>query len=704
MEFITGSTSYGVVDFYETFGQDLPKVVMINQPLSDSARESAPDKKQVIRLHCVSTQNRILAKVNLGADHIQILSLPVTFSGRACVVSEQATNDQWVTLLNVVANYSLPVSIKFSHEEFVTVENQLELLTVDDTPKSSNEMPAVELLKTFDEIHLLGNYILNGVLQRDVVHVPVHLSNLYVTTVKGIQGHSEETWHNFVKELDRATADIFYDQEFGCKDIASYDPSVIDTESWTYIKPANHFKKLQLGDESMGAHKPTPSSDGATYMSPSDSKTSTAAFNDFHITLTDWATSNLEKSEEYLDPEKCWMADLTKSTTAEDLCTTHIPPHVVNGVGDGEIKVSENLDGSEKLPSSNTKYSEIPKAMVADFTQPNTTDIIMSDIEQKDKSKTSKQLTSLVSEPLPSTTQTSAGIRHGSTEEAASCPNDCTIGVLHSLNTIDEGSEQMLKHCKELEIDCELLQISKDVPIYNDSNPKCPAHSSDIPLIPLDACVNTSKRAPPVAPRPKRPKSESNFIIGCEPNKNECFSLAPDFAPLGDDVVIIDRDAIKKMASIPNAGGIEKLRAKYVKDSSEVSAPRVCNSIKTNQSPQKHRVDERVFKHHAKVSDQNPLQSNVSSKATPIENSKLNAPTIRNVCGAGDVKKLTIDEVANYLKMLNLHGYIVSFRQQLIDGRLLSELDKSILTHEFGMKTVEAIRLMNFVKDGYIPS
>ena len=68
-----------------------------------------------------------------------------------------------------------------------------------------------------------------------------------------------------------------------------------------------------------------------------------------------------------------------------------------------------------------------------------------------------------------------------------------------------------------------------------------------------------------------------------------------------------------------------------------------------------------------------------------------------------DVAKLTIDEVSQYLKELNLGQYVDKFKQQLVDGSILLELDKDVLKQDFGLMAVEAIRLRKFAETGHVP-
>ena len=99
---------------------------------------------------------------------------------------------------------------------------------------------------------------------------------------------------------------------------------------------------------------------------------------------------------------------------------------------------------------------------------------------------------------------------------------------------------------------------------------------------------------------------------------------------------------------------------------------------------------------------------------TPIVTKPLRPPSssresehitsIRKVQHSDDVCKLSIEEVGEYLKKIKLDAYVQTFKDQMVDGNMLLELDRDILKEEFGMKGIEALRLIKFATEGHIPS
>ena len=67
------------------------------------------------------------------------------------------------------------------------------------------------------------------------------------------------------------------------------------------------------------------------------------------------------------------------------------------------------------------------------------------------------------------------------------------------------------------------------------------------------------------------------------------------------------------------------------------------------------------------------------------------------------VKDMSKYEVADCLRLLHLEKYRDTFIDQDIDGSLLSDLRKDMLTSEFGMTSFEALKLLKFTNHGWKP-
>lgn len=68
-----------------------------------------------------------------------------------------------------------------------------------------------------------------------------------------------------------------------------------------------------------------------------------------------------------------------------------------------------------------------------------------------------------------------------------------------------------------------------------------------------------------------------------------------------------------------------------------------------------------------------------------------------------DIASLSVEQVSACLTVLNLSQYVRTFREQQIDGALLSCLDKDVLVSDFGFRKFDAIKLAKFARDGWRP-
>ena len=55
------------------------------------------------------------------------------------------------------------------------------------------------------------------------------------------------------------------------------------------------------------------------------------------------------------------------------------------------------------------------------------------------------------------------------------------------------------------------------------------------------------------------------------------------------------------------------------------------------------------------------------------------------------------------MKKLRLSKYTSLFEEQMVDGAILKEMDTELLKSDFGLTSIEAIRLVKFAKEGHIP-
>ena len=89
--------------------------------------------------------------------------------------------------------------------------------------------------------------------------------------------------------------------------------------------------------------------------------------------------------------------------------------------------------------------------------------------------------------------------------------------------------------------------------------------------------------------------------------------------------------------------------------------------------------------------------------STDSADSGADTKQIPDVKTGDDVKALTIEEVCQFLCALNLESYANIFRENMVDGVLLTSLGREDFLSEFAMKPLEAMRLWNFAQSGHVP-
>jgi len=91
---------------------------------------------------------------------------------------------------------------------------------------------------------------------------------------------------------------------------------------------------------------------------------------------------------------------------------------------------------------------------------------------------------------------------------------------------------------------------------------------------------------------------------------------------------------------------------------------------------------------------------------------KIVSPTSATSDGVGyaslddvpaDLGSLSLQEVCQCLRLLNLHQHEDSFSRAQIDGQLLVAVDQQMLVEELGFKRFDAVKLEKFARHGWRP-
>ncbi|KAL4218084.1 hypothetical protein ACF0H5_022821 [Mactra antiquata] len=228
MEFITERKDYNVAEFHNMFYDKLPKFVKISQGYFGDIAADVFDRDQVLRIEAASKQQRVIAKMKFKANQERLLSIPATFAEKLCVVKHGKVGKEKY-LQNILMDHHLPLTVRFPKDRTITVGY---------SSLHTSLIPNMELTNTFDEVYLLGNFIVEGVLHCDVVPVPLYLSQLRLALITGIKDQPEYKWKGYQEGVARTCATVEYDLSFGNPNIAEYDPSAIHSDAtYSYVEP-----------------------------------------------------------------------------------------------------------------------------------------------------------------------------------------------------------------------------------------------------------------------------------------------------------------------------------------------------------------------------------------------------------------------------------------------------------------------------------
>lgn len=221
--FLTEKKDYSVADFYSKYHDHLPQLVKVTHEFHGENVDEKFDKNEVLLIGAFSQQRRVIAKIKPPQGKPRLLSVPASFREKLCLVNQATNRDTDAYMFNILMENKLPLVVQFPPDH---------VLTEDRKSLPTNDIPPIELLETYEAIYLLGNRFVNDQInEEDILNLPVHMSQLRLSLVTGIKGHSKRRWKQFLAHIDERTIDVEYDMEYGNIDIAVYKNAEIRTGS-----------------------------------------------------------------------------------------------------------------------------------------------------------------------------------------------------------------------------------------------------------------------------------------------------------------------------------------------------------------------------------------------------------------------------------------------------------------------------------------
>ncbi|KAL4218551.1 hypothetical protein ACF0H5_023285 [Mactra antiquata] len=240
MEFTTTKKDYNVSEFYEQFGESLPRIVKVNQGYFGKVATEVFDKDEIIWLQTVSKQQRVIAKFQLPNRPAKLLSIPVSYDEKLCVVKHGRPGKP-KDLGKILEKGHLPITVQFPKDQTITVDEKC---------MKTDYIPPLELSETFDEMYFLGNFITQGEMSDTVIDIPLYLSQLRFSLVVGRVDHSDTEWNSFIEKLTCKSSSLAYDPGLGHPSIAEYDPSAVHScDVYSYVRPRAYSNIVNIVNE-----------------------------------------------------------------------------------------------------------------------------------------------------------------------------------------------------------------------------------------------------------------------------------------------------------------------------------------------------------------------------------------------------------------------------------------------------------------------
>lgn len=238
LKYETEAKDYSVPEFYREFGHKLPQVVRVSQGFYGDIVEDTFDKDQLLRIQTVSRQRRVVARWRTYGQ-ISLYSFPLSFEEKLCVRKKNKHKvGKEKTIQQIVAEKQLPVEVMFPRDRTLHVSGQT---------LHTNHLPTMELTQVFEEMYLMGNFLLEDNICTDVVPVPLYLGQLRLSVVTGIKDDTEGLWETLLSKMAATCATVTYKQDFGSPDIAVYHAEAVHNETeYSYAEPASYTSFAHL--------------------------------------------------------------------------------------------------------------------------------------------------------------------------------------------------------------------------------------------------------------------------------------------------------------------------------------------------------------------------------------------------------------------------------------------------------------------------
>ncbi|XP_076084925.1 uncharacterized protein LOC143055647 [Mytilus galloprovincialis] len=224
MFYETTCHEYSVGSFIDKYQNEMPQLVMVKHGYQGETGNDTLDTGQVLRIHGVYKQTRILAIVKkdsnrcFGYGDISV-SIPQHCNIPVYLIKRNNTVKCSALLHEVIAKHKLPVEVKCdtTEEPEITLKGRRVRLTGDIRLKLTQEC---------DLKFMYGNPVNKGQLYRNVISIPYHMTGLTLTVITGLENGNQDYWASILHSMTY-TADnyIKFEGKMGGNDFVTFSTS-----------------------------------------------------------------------------------------------------------------------------------------------------------------------------------------------------------------------------------------------------------------------------------------------------------------------------------------------------------------------------------------------------------------------------------------------------------------------------------------------
>ncbi|KAH3840638.1 uncharacterized protein LOC127878031 isoform X2 [Dreissena polymorpha] len=208
-------------EYFRLYKDRFPMLGVILEGWYGDTRFDCYDNLQVVRIHCYSSQPRVVIRDSNSSD-FRFLTLPVDSQVKFQLVMGPNKFGNIKTMDFLLDNHELPFLVKLACHE----DHQFKIGTTRCSASSFGNL-------LITEKYLEHYYIVNCIDGADpkmntIVNLIYLTENLSMAPVTGLKNRPKADFDAYMGKLDKEAAGIVYDRKMGNPDFAEYDTRKID--------------------------------------------------------------------------------------------------------------------------------------------------------------------------------------------------------------------------------------------------------------------------------------------------------------------------------------------------------------------------------------------------------------------------------------------------------------------------------------------